>query len=103
MWFRRAFVAQGHDLSELKYHALLFPFGPIFAFILCIIVIAGQNIDAFVKLDWSNILITYMSLPIVVILFFYYKLRYGSKLIPLEEVDLSRSTKGEQYETKEEE
>ena len=95
--FRRAFLAQGHQLSELKYHALLFPFGPIFAFILCLVVIVGQNIDAFVKLDWSNILITYMSLPIVIILYLYYKLRYGSKLIPLDQVDLSRKTKGEEF------
>lgn len=29
--FRRAFVKQGHDLSELKYHAKWFPFGPILA------------------------------------------------------------------------
>src|SRR5699024_1775892 len=96
--FRRAFIAQGHDVKELKYHALLFPFGPIFAFILCIVVIAGQNIDAFLKLDWSNILISYMSLPLVLILFFYYKFRYGSKLIPLDQVDLSRKTKGESFE-----
>ena len=99
--FRRAFIAQGHDVKELKYHALLFPFGPIFAFILCIVVIAGQNIDAFLKLDWSNILISYMSLPLVLILFFYYKFRYGSKLIPLDQVDLSRKTKGESFEDEE--
>ena len=88
-------------MKELKYHALLFPFGPIFAFILCIVVIAGQNIDAFLKLDWSNILISYMSLPLVLILFFYYKFRYGSKLIPLDQVDLSRKTKGESFEDEE--
>ena len=46
--FRRAFIKQGHSLSELKYKALLFPFGPIFAFVLCLIAVGGQNIDAFV-------------------------------------------------------
>ena len=32
--FRRAFIAQGRDLSELPYKAWLFPVGPILAFIL---------------------------------------------------------------------
>ncbi|HEY4392212.1 MAG TPA: amino acid permease, partial [Paenibacillus sp.] len=31
--FRRAFIAQGHDLNELPYRAKWFPFGPVFAFI----------------------------------------------------------------------
>lgn len=95
--FRRAFLAQGHQVSELKYHAALFPFGPIFAFILCLIVTFGQNINAFIKLDWQNIAVTYMGIPLFLILFFYYKIRHHTHLIPLKQVDLSRSTKGESY------
>lgn len=45
--FRRAFVKQGHDLKELPYKARFFPFGPLFAFALCMIVIVGQNYQAF--------------------------------------------------------
>jgi lysine-specific permease len=41
--FRRAFLAQGHDLSELPYRARSFPVGPIVALILCAVVIVGQN------------------------------------------------------------
>ncbi|EHS87082.1 Lysine transporter [Limosilactobacillus gastricus PS3] len=96
--FRRAFMAQGHQLSELKYHAALFPLGPILAFVLCLVVICGQNIDAFINMDWSNIAITYMTVPIFIILYIYYKVKYGSKLIPLKKVDLSRRTKGEAFE-----
>ena len=96
--FRKAFLKQGHKLSELKYHATGFPFGPVFALALCIVVICGQNIDAFVKMDWQNILITYMGIPLFLILFFYYKIRYKTHLIPLDKVDLSRRTKGESYE-----
>ena len=96
--FRKAFVAQGHSVNELKYHATLFPFGPIFAFVLCIIVICGQNVEAFAKMDWSNILITYMSVPLFLVLFFYYKIRYRTHMIPLKQVDLSKSTKGEKYD-----
>ena len=86
--FRRAYVKQGRKLSDLKYKAALFPFGPIFAFILCLIAVGGQNLGAFAKLDWENILITYMSVPLFVILYIYYKVKYKTKLIPLTEVDL---------------
>lgn len=97
--FRWAFVAQGHQLSELKYHATMFPFGPIFAFVFCMIVIVGQNIPAFIHLDWDNILITYMAVPIFLILFCYYKFRYKTHLLSLQEADLSRSSRGEKYIT----
>ena len=86
--FRRGFLRQGHTLDELDYHAGLFPFGPIFAFVLCVIVIAGQNVDAFIKLDWSNILITYMSVPLFIFFYFYYKLRHHTHLVPLESMKL---------------
>ena len=62
--FRRAYVAQGKDLNALEYKAKWFPFGPIMAFVMCILVIVGQNIKAFTHLDWYQILITYMSVPL---------------------------------------
>lgn len=86
--FRRGFLKQGHTLDELDYHAGLFPFGPILAFILCVVVIGGQNIDAFAKLDWSNILITYMSVPLFIIFYLYYKIRHHTHLVPLEKMKL---------------
>lgn len=87
--FRRAFIKQGHQLSELKYHAKLFPLGPIIALILCIVVIGGQNIDAFVHWDWQQIGITYIGLPLVLILYIGYKIKYHTHIIPLDEVDVS--------------
>lgn len=86
--FRRAFIAQGHDLSEMKYHAGFFPFGSILAFVLCVVVIVGQNIPAFIHLDWSSILITYMSVPAFLIFYFGYKVVYRTHLIPLDKVKL---------------
>ena len=87
--FRRAFIKQGYQLSELKYHAKLFPLGPIIALALCIIVIGGQNIEAFVKWDWQQIGITYISVPLVLILYFGYKWKHHTKIIPLDEIDIS--------------
>ena len=34
--FRKAYIAQGRKLEDLKYRAKWFPFGPIMAMILCI-------------------------------------------------------------------
>lgn len=86
--FRRGFIRQGHTLDELDYHASLFPFGPIFAFVLCVLVIAGQNVDAFIKLDWSNILITYMSVPLFILFYLGYKLIHHTHLVPLDQMQL---------------
>ncbi|QIL46231.1 amino acid permease [Vagococcus coleopterorum] len=86
--FRRAMKAQGKDLGVLKYRAKLFPFGPLLALALCVLVIVGQDIPAFINMDWGQILFTYMSIPLVLVLFVYYKVRYKTKLIPLQEVDL---------------
>ncbi|WP_203649425.1 amino acid permease [Secundilactobacillus yichangensis] len=87
--FRRAFIKQGHHVSELKYHAKWFPFGPILALILCILVIVGQNTTAFAHFDWEQIAVTYLSVPLFFILYFWYKLRYHTHLIPLDKVDVA--------------
>lgn len=89
--FRRAFIKQGHSLSELKYHAKLFPLGPVLCLILCILVIVGQDPSAFAHFDWQQILVTYMSVPLVVILYVGYKIRHHTKIIPLDKVDVSPS------------
>lgn len=88
--FRRALKKQGKSLKNLKYRAKLFPLGPLLSFVLCVLVIIGQDLKSFADLNWQAISISYMSVPLFLILFFYYKLRYHTKLIPLEQVDLSK-------------
>lgn len=90
--FRRAYVAQGHNPKQLVYRAKLFPFGPIFAFILCLCVIIGQDSKMIFEgiVDWHGIFITYMGIPFFLFFYFYHKLKYKTKLIPLKEVDLKR-------------
>ena len=87
--FRRAWVVQGHRVEELRYHAKLFPLGPILALILCVVVIGGQNIEAFVNWNWQEIGVTYISLPLVLALYLGYKIRYRTRIVRLEEMDLS--------------
>jgi lysine-specific permease len=53
-------------------------------------VIVGQDIQAFKNFDWTAIGVSYMSIPLFIVLFTYYKIKHKTKLIPLEEVDLKK-------------
>jgi lysine-specific permease len=88
--FRRAYVAQGRDVSELPFKARLFPVGPIFAFAICVFVIAGQGYDAWTAspIIAADIIACYIGVPVVFILFFGYKFVMKTKMVPLLEVDL---------------
>ncbi|SPP26178.1 amino acid permease [Brochothrix thermosphacta] len=89
--FRRAYKLQGHSLDELKYKAKWFPLGPILALVLCILVIVGQDLASFAKWDTQAILVTYMSIPLFLFCYFFYKIKHKTKLIPLEQVDLEKT------------
>lgn len=89
--FRRAYKLQGHSLDELKYKAKWFPVGPILALVLCILVIVGQDLASFAKWDIQAILVTYMSIPLFLFCYFFYKIKHKTKLIPLEKVDLEKT------------
>ena len=90
--FRRAYVAQGYDVSKLPYKASWFPFGPLFALALCLIIIAGQNYTAFMgeSIDWYGVSVAYIGLPVFFAVYLWYKAKHKTKVVPLKEVDLSR-------------
>ena len=91
--FRRAWVAQGRPLSGLRYRAKWFPFGPLLALALCVLVIIGQDTKLILDgdFDWERLLVTYMGLPVFFGFLVYHKLRYRTRLIALEAVDLSKT------------
>lgn len=74
--FRKGYILQGYDLSKLPYRSSFFPIGPIFAFILCLVIILGQNYQAFLadKIDWYSVITTYIGLPLFLAICFGYKL-----------------------------
>lgn len=88
--FRKAYIAQGKDLKDLPYQAKWFPFGPIFAFTLCVIVILGQNYGAFTgaSIDWNGVLVSYIGLPLFLVLWLGYKFTKKTKVIPLDKCEL---------------
>ncbi|MBX9976588.1 amino acid permease [Cytobacillus firmus] len=88
--FRRAYIAQGGNLNDLPYRAKWFPFGPIFALILCIFIILGQNFQAFLggEIDWNGVLVSYIGVPLFLVVWLVYKVKHKTKLIPLKDCDL---------------
>ncbi|GAC43406.1 amino acid permease [Paenibacillus popilliae] len=84
--FRRAFLQQGHDLQKLPYRARFFPLGPMFSLTFCIIVIVGEYYQAFLNysIDWKNSFLTYIELPIFLMIYLGYKWKYRTKVIPLQ-------------------
>jgi lysine-specific permease len=90
--FRKAYLAQGHDPNKLVYRAKWYPFGPLFAFALCLIVILGQNWQAFTgkEIDWHGLLVSYIGLPLFLLLWLGYKVVKKTKVVPLSECDLAQ-------------
>lgn len=90
--FRRAYVAQNKDVKDLVYKAKWFPLGPILAFILCVLVIIGQDSQLIFNgvVDIRAMLITYMGIPFFLVFYIYHKIKFKTKLIPLKQVNLSQ-------------
>ncbi len=89
--FRKAWIAQGHSVDELKYKSKFYPFGPIFAMITITIVIFGANVWVFApgSFTWFDFITNYILIPVTPILFFWYKWKYKTKIVPLMECDFS--------------
>lgn len=94
--FRKAYVAQGRKIEDLQYHSKFYPFGPIFAMILCLIVIFGANIWIFPiggtpweKFSWFDCLTNYAMVPVFLGIFLCYKFIKKTKVVPLKECNFN--------------
>ncbi len=87
--FRKAYVAQGRDLKDLKFKAKFYPFGPIMAIIMCAVVIFGANIWIFQAetFSWFDFITNYICIPIFICLYIGYKIIKKTKIVPLKECD----------------
>ncbi|MGX6567607.1 amino acid permease [Cupriavidus necator] len=86
--FRKGFVAQGLDLDRLPYRSPFFPYGPIFAFALCLIVTLGQNYQAFTsgKIDWVSVAATYIGIPIFLLIWLGYRIARKTRFVSYAEM-----------------
>ena len=87
--FRRAFLTQGHDLSELPYRARWYPAGPIVAGVLCVIVTLGQGRDAVLSGDVTGMVVAYITIPVFLALWLGHKLVTKAPRADLSTADLS--------------
>ncbi|MCW8400061.1 amino acid permease [Legionella sp. PATHC038] len=85
--FRKAYLHQGKDLAKLPYLAKGYPFGPLFAFGVCLIVIGGQNYTALMAtpIDWYGLFISYIGVPLFLMIWIGHKWMKKTKIIPLHE------------------
>lgn len=88
--FRKAYVMQGGQLKDLPYVARGYPYAPLLAFTMCLIIIAGQNYQAFLKdhIDWYAIGVSYIGLPIFLLLWLGYKWHHHTTLVDLNSCSL---------------
>ncbi|KAI7833568.1 putative lysine-specific permease transmembrane protein [Kickxella alabastrina] len=91
--FRRAYVAQGYDLDDLPYMASLFPFGPIYACCLLIIIIIGQGYGTiWPTFDALSFVSTYLAIPLFLIFWLGWKYYKKTKWVKLMDIDLVSGT-----------
>lgn len=83
--FRRAYIHQGKDLSKLPYVAKGYPYRPLCAFAVCLLIISGQNYSALRAdpIDWYGLIIAYIGLPLFLIMWLGHKWLKKTKLVPL--------------------
>lgn len=81
--FRRGYVKQGRNLGDLPYQSRFFPFGPMFAFTLCLIITLGQNYGAFLqdRIDWHGVVATYIGIPLFLMIWMGYRLVKKSRFV----------------------
>lgn len=89
--FRKAYIHQGHSLKELKFKAKWYPFGPILALIMCLIIILGQGYSCITPngVDWHSLIASYIGIPLFIALYVGYKIKHKTKVVSLDEVDLT--------------
>ncbi|MDR2610480.1 MAG: amino acid permease [Clostridiales Family XIII bacterium] len=92
--FRQAWKAQGHSVSELKYKSKFFPFGPILAALVFLVIIIGNVWVMIPKAgagteDIIGFAGTFGIIPILLLIFVGYKIIHKTKMVPLKEADFT--------------
>lgn len=89
--FRKAYVAQGNDPADLPFRASWFPFGPLLALFMTLVVIIGQNTEALLgQTEFASLISSYIGLPLFLALWAGHKLITRAPAVKAEEADLTR-------------
>ena len=88
--FRKAWVAQGRSINDLKFKSRFFPYGPWLAVVLFLVVLFGANIGVFQTpvFSWFDFVTGYVMIPVFIVLYFGHKLVNKTQLMPLQGLQL---------------
>lgn len=88
--FRAAFKKQGIPVSTLPFQARFFPYGTIYALIVCAAVIIGQGVLVVMDEAFSvqGLLVAYIGLPLAIGMYLVYKFVKKTRVVPLDTMDL---------------
>ncbi|KAI8331659.1 amino acid permease/ SLC12A domain-containing protein [Chlamydoabsidia padenii] len=103
--FRRAYVKQGRSVADLPYKAIWYPFTPLFAATLCVLIILGQGYTAFSpEFNLQKFFSNYIGIVPFFLCYVLYKLIRKTKVVPLLDCDFDtgRVTRMEIEEDEEE-
>jgi len=88
--FRRAWIAQGRSLAELKFKAKFYPYGTWLSLLLFVAVLFGANAGVFRAdpFSWFDFVTSYLMIPIFVLLYVIHKLWHKTRVVPLQDCEL---------------
>jgi len=83
--FRKAWVAQGRSLDDLKFKSKFYPYGPWLAIVLFLGVLFGANISVFQApaFSWFDFIAGYLMIPVFVLLYLGHKYWNKTRVVPL--------------------
>ncbi|KAI5465319.1 amino acid permease/ SLC12A domain-containing protein [Mariannaea sp. PMI_226] len=88
--FRKILKAQNVQLGELPYLAPMFPYLTWYGLFFNTLITLTSGFTAFIRWDTSDFFSAYVSLILFVVLYVVHKLVYRTKIVPVDQVDLSR-------------
>jgi lysine-specific permease len=85
--FRKAWIAQGRRVEDLKFRSRFYPYGPWIAVVLFLVVILGANIGIFQApvFSWFDFITSYAILPIFLVLYLGHKYVRKTRVVPMRE------------------
>lgn len=87
---RRAIKVQNKDINQLlPYKSPLFPIGPIVVLAIIAFLIFGSSFEAIVTFDIAKLAQSFLPIILLIAVYFIHKVLNRTKLIPLNEIDLS--------------
>ena len=94
--FRKAWVAQGRSLEELKFKSKLYPYGPWLAVVLFLLVLFGANIAVFqtAVFSWFDFITGYLMIPAFIAFYLGHKYCNKTRVIPLKDCNFEMDRDG---------